>query len=58
MHDLKRKYYGVFAQTVAKQRLRKVISTERLFSIRSASRTLLRNAEANTSLRQLVDTQQ
>jgi hypothetical protein len=31
----------------AKQRLRKQISTERLFSIRSASRTLLRNAEVN-----------
>jgi hypothetical protein len=36
---------GVFAQTVAKQQLRKQISTERLFSIRSASRTLLHNAE-------------
>jgi hypothetical protein len=57
-------YCGVFAQTVAKQRLRKQISTERLFSLRSASRTLRSNAEVNTSLlcyatlRQLVDTQQ
>jgi hypothetical protein len=41
-------YCDVFTQTVVKQRLRKQISTEKLFSIRSASRTLLRNAEVNT----------
>jgi hypothetical protein len=57
-------YCGVFTQTVAKQRLRKHISTETLLSILSASRMLLRNAEVNTSLHcyasmlQLVDTQQ
>jgi hypothetical protein len=51
-------YCGVFMQTVAEQRLRKQISTETLFSIRSASRTLLCNSEVNTSRRQLVDTQQ
>jgi hypothetical protein len=51
-------YCGVFVQSVAKERLGKQISTGRLFSMRSASRTLLRNAEVNTSLRQLVDTQQ
>jgi hypothetical protein len=44
-------YCGVFTQAVAKQRLRKQISTEKLLSITSASRTLLRNAEVNTSLR-------
>jgi hypothetical protein len=57
-------YCGVFTQTAAKQRLHKQISTEKLLSIRSASRTLLCNAEVNTSLHcfasllQLVDTQQ
>jgi hypothetical protein len=43
-------YCGVFTQTVAKQRLHKQISTEKLLSIRSAPRTLPRNAEVNTSL--------
>jgi hypothetical protein len=51
-------YCGVFAQSVAKQRLGKHTSTEMLFSMRSALRTLLRNAEVNTSLRHLVDKQQ
>jgi hypothetical protein len=48
---LRREQCGVFTQTVAKQQLRKHISTEKLLSIRSASRMLLRNAEVNTSLR-------
>jgi hypothetical protein len=62
--DIRRKQCGTFKQTVAKERLRKQISTEKLLSIRSASRTLPHNAEVNTSLRcyatlqQLIDTQQ
>jgi hypothetical protein len=57
-------YCGIFTQTVGKQQLHKQTSTEKLLSIRSASRTLLCNAEVNTSLRcyasllQLVDKQQ
>jgi hypothetical protein len=47
-------YCGVFMQTVAKQRLRKQISTEKLFSIRSMSRTLLCNAEIRSALRTLL----
>jgi hypothetical protein len=43
-------YCGIFTQTVAKQRPHKQISTEKLLSIRSASRTLLRNVEVNTHL--------
>jgi hypothetical protein len=52
------KYCNGFAQSVTKQRLGKQTSTERPFSIWSTQRSLLRNAEVNTSLRQLVDTQQ
>jgi hypothetical protein len=51
-------YCNEIAQSVAKQRLGKQTTTEGLFSVRSAPQPLLRNAEVNTSLQQLVDTQQ
>jgi hypothetical protein len=51
-------YCNEFALSVAKQRLGKQTSTEELFSVRSTPRLLLRNAEVNTSLQQLVDVQQ
>jgi hypothetical protein len=50
--------YNVFAQSVAKQRLSKQTSTERLFSMCSMPRPLLCNTDVNTSLWQLVNTQQ
>jgi hypothetical protein len=44
------RYCGLFTQTVAKQRLRKHISTEKLLSIRSALWTLLRRSKHISAL--------